>query len=63
MKLNVVTHNPGKVKEYQAEFADFGVEMVHVNREYDEVQTAYLEEVVDKAWTCGRTTSTFIFRF
>ena len=48
MKLNVVTHNPGKVKEYQAEFADFGVEMVHVNREYDEVQTAYLEEVVDK---------------
>jgi XTP/dITP diphosphohydrolase len=48
MKLNVVTHNPGKVKEYQAEFSDFGVEMVHVNREYDEVQTAYLEEVVDK---------------
>lgn len=48
MKLNVVTHNPGKVKEYQAEFAEFNVEMGHVNREYDEVQTAYLEEVVDK---------------
>ena len=48
MKLNVVTHNPGKVKEYQAEFSEFDVQMVHVNREYDEVQTAYLEEVVDK---------------
>ena len=48
MKLNVVTHNPGKVKEYQAEFSGLDVQMVHVNREYDEVQTAYLEEVVDK---------------
>ncbi|AGI48344.1 dITPase [Thermoplasmatales archaeon BRNA1] len=48
MKLNVVTHNPGKVREYQLAFDGFGVEMVHVNREYDEVQTAYLEEVVDK---------------
>ncbi len=48
MKINVVTHNPGKVREYQSEFGEFGIEMVHVNREYDEVQTSYLEEVVDK---------------
>ena len=48
MKLNVVTHNPGKVKEYQAEFSEFDVQMVHVKRENDEVQTAYLEEVVAK---------------
>jgi len=48
MKLKVVTHNPGKVKEYQAAFAGRNVEMEHVNREYDEVQTQYLEEVVDK---------------
>ena len=48
MKLNVVTHNPGKVKEYSLALSQYGLEMVHVNREYDEVQTAYLEEVVDK---------------
>lgn len=48
MKINVITHNPGKVREYQSEFDEFGIEMVHVNREYDEVQTSYLEEVVDK---------------
>ncbi|MCQ2069830.1 MAG: RdgB/HAM1 family non-canonical purine NTP pyrophosphatase [archaeon] len=48
MKLNVVTHNPGKVKEYQSALGEYGLEMVHVNREYDEVQTPYLEEVVDK---------------
>lgn len=48
MKIGVVTHNPGKVKEYQAEFSDYGIEMVHINREYDEIQTPYLEEVVDK---------------
>ncbi len=48
MKLNVVTHNPGKVREYNLALSQYGLEMVHVNREYDEVQTAYLEEVVDK---------------
>ena len=48
MKLNVITHNPGKVKEYGLALSGYGLEMVHVNREYDEVQTAYLEEVVDK---------------
>lgn len=48
MKIEVVTHNPGKVREYQKAFEGYGVEMGHVNREYDEVQTAYLEEVVDK---------------
>lgn len=48
MRINVVTHNPGKVREYQSEFDNFGIEMVHINREYDEVQTQYLEEVVDK---------------
>lgn len=48
MKLNVITHNPGKVKEYGLALSGYGLEMIHVNREYDEVQTAYLEEVVDK---------------
>jgi len=48
MKINVITHNPGKVKEYSLALSDYGLEMVHVNREYDEVQTPYLEEVVDK---------------
>ena len=48
MRLNVVTHNPGKVKEYNLALSGYGLEMAHVNREYDEVQTAYLEEVVDK---------------
>ncbi len=48
MKLNVVTHNPGKVKEFNLAFADKGIEMVHVNREYDEIQTDSLEEVVRK---------------
>lgn len=48
MRINVVTHNPGKVREYQAAFAGTGIEMVHVNREYDEIQTDSLEEVVRK---------------
>ncbi len=48
MRLSVVTHNPGKVKEYQNALGEYGIEMEHINREYDEVQTAYLEEVVDK---------------
>ncbi|MGI6009395.1 MAG: RdgB/HAM1 family non-canonical purine NTP pyrophosphatase [Methanomethylophilus sp.] len=48
LKLGVVTHNPGKVREYQAALGGYGIEMVHINREYDEVQTAHLEEVVDK---------------
>ena len=48
MKLKVITHNPGKVREYQEALGGYGIEMEHVNREYDEVQTAYLEEVVDK---------------
>ena len=48
MKINVITHNPGKVKEYSLALSEYGLEMVHVNREYDEVQTPYLEEVVDK---------------
>ena len=48
MRINVVTHNPGKVREYSEALSGYGLEMVHVNREYDEVQTPYLEEVVDK---------------
>lgn len=48
MKLKVITHNPGKVKEYQEALGGYGIEMEHVNREYAEVQTPYLEEVVDR---------------
>lgn len=48
MRLSVVTHNPGKVREYRLAFEKYGTEMVHVNREYDEVQSSFLEEVVDK---------------
>ncbi len=48
MKLNVITSNPGKVREYQKAFDDMGVEMVHLHIPYDEVQTSELEEVVKK---------------
>ena len=48
MKLNVITSNPGKVKEYQRSFDDLGIEMVHLKMTYDEIQSSYLEEVVKK---------------
>lgn len=48
LHLKVVTGNPGKVREYQAAFAEYGVAMEHAHVPYDEVQTSYLEEVVDK---------------
>lgn len=48
MILNVITSNPGKVKEYQHAFEELGIEMVHLRMPYDEVQTFDLEEVVRK---------------
>lgn len=48
MKLKVITSNPGKVREYQKEFKDYGIEMEHFPHPYDEVQTSDLEEVVNK---------------
>ena len=51
MKLNVITSNPGKVKEYQHSFEGLGIEMVHMRVPYDEVQTSDLEEVVRKGMT------------
>ena len=47
MRVNIVTHNPGKVMEYQLALGQLGIEAMHDDRECDEVQTAYLEEVVD----------------
>lgn len=44
--LKVVTHNQGKVREYRKAFEDCGLEMEHVNLEYDEIQTSELESVV-----------------
>jgi len=51
MRLNVITSNPGKVKEYQHAFEELGIEMVHLRIPYDEVQTFELEEVVRKGMT------------
>ncbi len=48
MRLKVITSNPGKVREYQKEFSDLGIEMEHLRHPYDEVQTSDLEEVVSK---------------
>ncbi len=48
MKLKVITSNPGKVREYEKELSGFGIEMEHFPHPYDEVQTADLEEVVNK---------------
>ena len=48
MKLKVITSNPGKVREYQKEFEDYGIEMEHFPHPYDELQTSDLEEVVNK---------------
>jgi XTP/dITP diphosphohydrolase len=48
MRLNVITSNPGKAKEYQRSFERLGIEVVHLPIEYDEVQTSDLEEVVRK---------------
>ncbi len=48
MRISVITSNPGKVREYQKELSDYGIEMVHLRHPYDEVQTSWLEEVVEK---------------
>lgn len=48
MRLKVITSNPGKVREYQKELSAYGIEMEHLHHPYDEVQTSYLEEVVEK---------------
>lgn len=48
MRLSVITSNPGKVREYEKELSEFGIEMVHLRHPYDEVQTSHLEEVVEK---------------
>jgi len=48
LRINVITSNPGKVKEYQRSFDVLGIEMVHLKLPYDEIQTSDLEEVVRK---------------
>lgn len=48
MILKVITSNPGKVREYARSFSDLGISMEHIHLPYDEVQTADLEEVVEK---------------
>ena len=48
MRLKVITSNPGKVREYERELSQFGIEMEHLRHPYDEVQTSDLEEVVNK---------------
>ncbi len=48
MRLSVITSNPGKVREYEKELSEFGIEMAHLRHPYDEVQTSHLEEVVEK---------------
>jgi len=48
VKLNIITSNPGKVKEYQRSFEDLGIEAVHLKIQYNEIQSSDLEEVVRK---------------
>jgi XTP/dITP diphosphohydrolase len=48
LRINVITSNPGKVKEYQRSFEGLGIETVHMRMPYDEVQSSDLEEVVRK---------------
>ncbi|MFO7991917.1 MAG: RdgB/HAM1 family non-canonical purine NTP pyrophosphatase [Thermoplasmata archaeon] len=46
MKLNIITSNEGKYKEYKAKLSDYyDVEMLNVG--YDEIQTDNLQDVVD----------------
>lgn len=48
MRLNVITSNPGKVREYQKGLSSYGIEMEHLHHPYDEIQTSDLKEVVEK---------------
>ncbi|MCL1978832.1 MAG: RdgB/HAM1 family non-canonical purine NTP pyrophosphatase [Methanomassiliicoccaceae archaeon] len=48
MRINIITSNPGKVKEYQLYFNEHGIETVHLRMPYDEIQSSDLEEVVRK---------------
>lgn len=48
MNLKVITSNLGKVKEYQESFDELGIDIVHANIGYDEIQSSDLEEVVRK---------------
>jgi XTP/dITP diphosphohydrolase len=44
-RLTIVTHNPGKVREFQAGLSHRGIELHHLNRTYHELQADTLEEV------------------
>ena len=46
MNMKVITHNPGKVREYACALEEYGIVMEHLNMEYDEIQTDRVEEVV-----------------
>lgn len=48
MKLNIITSNPGKVREYQEVFQPLGIDAVQLRVPYDEIQSSELEEVVKK---------------
>jgi XTP/dITP diphosphohydrolase len=48
MRMSVITSNPGKVMEYQRYFEGLGIEAVHLEVPYDEIQSSDLEEVVRK---------------
>jgi len=44
-RLTLVTHNPGKVREFRAGLAGVPVELHHLDRTYHELQADTLEEV------------------
>jgi len=48
MRIKIITSNPGKVKEFQEMFDPFGIEAVQHREPYDEIQTSFLEEVVER---------------
>ncbi len=44
-RLSLVTHNPGKVREFRAGLAGLPLDLHHVDRTYHELQADTLEEV------------------
>jgi XTP/dITP diphosphohydrolase len=44
-RLTLVTHNPGKVREFKAGLASIDIDLHHLDRTYHELQADTLEEV------------------
>jgi XTP/dITP diphosphohydrolase len=54
VRLDVITSNPGKVREFETAFGKLGIDVGRRQLAYDEIQSSELEEVVAKGMAAIR---------